>query len=520
MKFYIRTFYNPKYGLGNYERVKRFAYYLKKNEKNKVIFLLDTPNKLDDQKFTNYYIYRKEEKFISDTDDANRVLKIIKDRNSIIILDDPRLNFVWEKKINKIIKNLIIIKDNLHKKHYCKILINSHASYSSKYWDTPKLNDKYSESTNLLLGPKYFFKKNIKILTKKKYLNNKIVKIGLYNGSSGNFLNFLNLIKYSYNKKLNFKFNIIIGNQSKISKKENYIYEKLGNVKLHFYPKDPEKTLAKNDLVFLPESMVMMDLSILKIPLIIYNLNKKLDSRLFESLGNYFIFDKTDIENYTHICKFIKLLSINIQRLKKMINRSAIDSNGCKRVLTSINEKNRKVNGKEKNINNHLIIQKIDDTHINNYLISRNLKINRSNSINKNKISNLEHYNWWFKNKRNIFFAKKNKKILFYLYDSVVKFEKISFILPGFLNCNIENDVFDVLKILKWQNNRINKLKLKGKCICLVAINSNNKFSNLQTKLFKYNRIKKNSDQIILDFIKKMNINKNFNFYYRQLNGN
>ena len=167
MKFYIRTFYNPKYGLGNYERVKRFAYYLKKNKKNKVIFLLDTPNKLDDQKFTNYYIYRKEEKFISDTDDANRVLKIIKDRNSIIILDDPRLNFVWEKKINKIIKNLIIIKDNLHKKHYCKILINSHASYSSKYWDTPKLNDKYSESTNLLLGPKYFFKKNIKILTKK-----------------------------------------------------------------------------------------------------------------------------------------------------------------------------------------------------------------------------------------------------------------------------------------------------------------------------------------------------------------
>ena len=60
-------------------------------------------------------------------------------------------------------------------------------------------------------------------------------------------------------------------------------------------------------------------------------------------------------------------------------------------------------------------IFKINDNEINNYLDARNKKFNKIKMINKKSINRLEHYNWWFSNKRNIFIYKidENQKIFF-----------------------------------------------------------------------------------------------------------
>ena len=54
-------------------------------------------------------------------------------------------------------------------------------------------------------------------------------------------------------------------------------------------------------------------------------------------------------------------------------------------------------------------INKINDNHIMNYLRSRNENFNRSKMVNSNKIKFINHFIWWFTNKR--FFIIKSIKL-------------------------------------------------------------------------------------------------------------
>ena len=78
---------------------------------------------------------------------------------------------------------------------------------------------------------------------------------------------------------------------------------------------------------------------------------------------------------------------------------------------------------------NKKYIIKINDEEINNYLDARNLKFNRDKMINKKKISSIEHYTWWFKNKRNIFFYETNKDDKIYFWDQIFTYQNKSFIV-------------------------------------------------------------------------------------------
>ena len=105
MRYLIRCCSDKKYGLGHFMRCIRVYNELKKRKK-KVKFYID--KKYD---FMNNFIFEYSEiypkkNFRNQTHDSNLFLQKIskeykKNEKKVIIKDDYRLNYLWEKNISK-----------------------------------------------------------------------------------------------------------------------------------------------------------------------------------------------------------------------------------------------------------------------------------------------------------------------------------------------------------------------------------------------------------------------------------
>lgn len=148
----IRTNISDKVGLGHLFRMKNLAKELSK--KYKVIFLLDKNEKIIRKiiNFECFFLYKKNEVFTSQLDDARRSKKIIDNiKTDLLIIDDYRLNNIWEKIFYKRIK-IVVFDDTNNIKHKCNILVNSK-------WEGKLTAQRYQKllpkSTIKLLGPKF-----------------------------------------------------------------------------------------------------------------------------------------------------------------------------------------------------------------------------------------------------------------------------------------------------------------------------------------------------------------------------
>lgn len=135
-------------------------------------------------------------------------------------------------------------------------------------------------------------------------------------------------------------------------------------------------------------------------------------------------------------------------------------------------------------------IFKIKDNEINNYLDARNKKFNKIKMVNKRSINRLEHYNWWFENKRKIFFYQINKDQKIFFWDQVIVNNKKKFIVGGW-HSNFSNiNLYIILFIQNWQINRLRKLKLPW----IAVVKKNNKSVYKLCKYLGYNKIDSKKD--------------------------
>lgn len=161
---------------------------------------------------------------------------------------------------------------------------------------------------------------------------------------------------------------------------------------------------------------------------------------------------------------------------------------------------------------NKIKIYPVLDKHINFYLESRNKLINRKISSNSKKISKLEHYNWWFnEKKRKSFIVEKNKKKLMILTEDVYYSEKNKFIYTGLISCLDKIDLIDLLQAFRWQNDRVS---LNKNSINIITVHKDNLFGNKQQKFFKFNVLDKKAS-LYKEAAKIMNLNSAFNAYYK-----
>ena len=92
---------------------------------------------------------------------------------------------------------------------------------------------------------------------------------------------------------------------------------------------------------------------------------------------------------------------------------------------------------------------KIED--INDYLDSRNKPQNRKFSFNKGKIKRLDHYNWWFENKRSSFVLEKNNQVILYFYHYPVLLLNKKYYVSGWFVKDEKCSIQDILYALNWQ---------------------------------------------------------------------
>jgi UDP-2,4-diacetamido-2,4,6-trideoxy-beta-L-altropyranose hydrolase len=510
----IRTNISHKVGLGHLFRMKNLAKELSKE--NRVIFLLDKDEK-NIGKIINFkciFLYKKDEKFISQIDDAVRSKKIINNvKADLLIIDDYRLNNIWENFFYKKIKT-VVFDDTNNKRHKCDILIDSK-------WEGKLTVNRYKKllpkDTIKLLGPKFSI---INLVYKKNKKKNKFYNLLFYLGGAGNFDYYKelieNLCKVSEADNF-FRINIVVGPLSKGKDKLVTLLKKYSNIKIIENNFNITKILPEIDLYLGVASSIIYELNYYKIPSVLFSVsnNQKNNTNFFSDLGFYFYVRKNDLINNCHkIAKLILILFKNLKRLESMNqNIIKIDKFGCKRIVACINRIENPKNFVRNDLN--LLyeeefkkkreddgVYKVNDSQINQYLNCRNIKSNRKNSINSNKISNLDHYLWWFGQGAKLYYYVRKKRIRLYFFHKKEKIKNIFYYYGGWFKTYSKVSIGDLMLVINWQ------IKIYNKYSWLAIIKKSNRFVYNLNLYLGFKKVLFNKHH--LNFFRNININ---NYY-------
>ena len=507
----IRTNISNKIGLGHLFRMKNLAKELSK--KNKVIFLLDKDEKII-RKIINFeciFLYKKNEEFISQFDDAVRSKKIFNSiKADLLIIDDYRLNYIWEKFFYKSIK-IVVFDDTNIKKHKCDILVDSK-------WEGTLTAQRYQrllpKSTIKLLGPKFSI---INPVNENKKIKNSFYNLLFYLGGAGDFNYYLRLIKnlceISKSNKL-FIITIIVGPLSKGKNKLKMLIKKYKNIKIIENNFNITKVLSEVDLYLGVSSSIIYELNYYKIPSILFSVsnNQKNNVNFFSDLGFKFIVKNNDLRNnYDKITKLILILFKNFKRLKIMgQNVLKIDKFGSRRIVDFINKIDNPKDHVRDNLNRLLGmelkrkmnegINKVNDSQINQYLYYRNIKSNRLNSINSKKIKNLDHYIWWFEQKAKLYYFVREKQIKLFFFHKKIKIRNTFYYYGGWFKTYSRVLISDLILVINWQ------LKIYNKHSWLAIIKKTNQFVYNLNLYLNFKKTSFNKHQLI--FFKNINISK------------
>ena len=327
---YFRIDIGSKYGLGHYYRIKSIINFLKiKNYK----IVIDQPLYGDFLKFEkkNLIYLNLLRKKITDEIDAKNFLKILKNnskKEDIIIKDSYRFGYKWEKKVSPFVKKIIVIDDYLNNKHYADIYIN-HSPYLNDFNKTrlKQLKKNNKKNCKFLLGTKFALFNSQ--LERKKKVSSDIV---FYNGGSGNIFIYEKIIEQLLRLK---KFRIIMlaGPYSINNKKLEIKIKNSKNINLVKHPRNILNYLIGTKLFISSASIAMFESSFLKLPSLLFRMNKNQNLSDFEleKLGHFFSLDKKDIKNTSKITKLIFLMFQNIKEIKQLMFKENLNLDTIKK---------------------------------------------------------------------------------------------------------------------------------------------------------------------------------------------
>ena len=215
-EIFFKTFFSKKIGTGHFHRTINLAKSLSKKNTN-IYFLVNQvflKKKITKENFKLKFI--KKIYFFRNNQSEIKFLK--KNNISNIIVDDPNFNYNQQVKYKKFIKKRMFIYQDTPKKNFADVVINHNYIKNSK-----RIYKRLSKNNpRLLVGIKYFPKKNLNIPRKKVM---KIKKILIFFGGLPNdkILKFvLNILSKKYKEKIHINCFIGIFNKQFYSFKKNY----------------------------------------------------------------------------------------------------------------------------------------------------------------------------------------------------------------------------------------------------------------------------------------------------------
>ncbi len=517
MHFFFRTNFNRNIGLGHIIRSLRLFNELKKNNICKIYI-----DKYDESisnlipKIICEELYKKK-KFNSQIEDAKLFLsKIKKFKKGYVVIDDYRLDATWEKILSDNNFKIITLDDLENRAHYADFIINYDTQYLDKKEYSFKLNKK--KDGRYLLGPRYCILPKIPTLKKIKRKNTSFF-ITMYMGGGGNLLAISHLIKQLQKKiKKNIFINVIIG---PLSKNKNLIIKLCENNK-NIIPIENCANLIdiyrKSDLFIGAAGTSVFETAVTKLPSILISIAKNQMTNVLslEKIGHYFFLKNSEIKDIKKLSELIYIMTREYKRVEFLTKsaESKINDKGIKNIKQAIlDKKSRKKNiiqNKTSDKKKNLVVRSVNDTDINDYLISRNLPMNVNHSSNKKEILAIDHYIWWFKNNRKSYvLLKKGKKILYFYEQKIFTILNKDFYISGWFACSKECSIKEIIFALNWQ-------RYQKKHINWVSfIKKNNKLSIYLSKYLGWKIMKKTSSALEkLKLAFKIN-EKKFIFYER-----
>lgn len=107
--------------------------------------------------------------------------------------------------------------------------------------------------------------------------------------------------------------------------------------------------------------------------------------------------------------------------------------------------------------------------------------------INKKKIKTIDHYIWWFSNKRESFVASIDSKIKIYFWHQIINYHKKKYCIGGWYSNSSKLNMIEILYILKWQ---LKYLQKKKENYTWIAVTKNNNKAILSlTSLLGYKTV-------------------------------
>ena len=325
---FFKINFNNNLGLGNLMRCIRLA---KEFPNKKKIFVIDNLLNKKIYKYLpkNTKVITNIKKKLNLIEDAKKFLSTPELCNeSVVIIDDARLNIIWQKIIINNVKKLIVIDDLAINKNYCDIYINykftTKLNYASQI---KKLNQR---RTKIFLGKKFLIlDRNLK----KKKKNNKDIKKIL--------INFGNSFDFSKAKKLIKKILAITPKKTDIivcigilSKKYQYIINlsKIhNNLKIIYKKIFIEKILNNIDIFIGSCGSSLYENAYLNIPSIFFSISPDQKNKIkdVKKIGPNFLYKKKDINSKKIIVKYQYLYKNYFKIInKKLLRKKIIDNKG------------------------------------------------------------------------------------------------------------------------------------------------------------------------------------------------
>ncbi|MFU2508130.1 UDP-2,4-diacetamido-2,4,6-trideoxy-beta-L-altropyranose hydrolase [Pseudoalteromonas sp. ASV78] len=472
-------------GLGHFMRCKWLAIELQRLGE-KVVFLIDT--KLSEQlteELGNIHLLPDAKTQVEDAYNCVQLFNTQQLKINKLLIDSYRFDSEWESEMAKHVPSIIAI-DDLERDHFAELVIDSK-------WSGEKTSSRYksnaSESQRFLLGPDFAMLSPAYRNCEQTPRLDKEIMFSL--GGGGDWEKLTKVIQLALETAPEFKVNVIIGpNASSVAQ-----LRQLASVNTQISLIESPRCLAKyykSCTLFIGAlGTSLYELAATKTPALTFSIAKNQENQqaALDDLGHYVHIANLLDYSPEQIIKLIFTLLQNINRINLMRENVAvsIDGEGASRVAKLITSKSYSSQVTKPNSNlvdnecqfftDTITLRRVVDKDINRYLAARNLPNNAWRMTITKNIDQLDHYCWWFANRRDSFVMEVKGKSLLYVWHQLYEIEQQSYLIGGWFAASDDVNFAHAQLVLDWQ------LKETGQtypnAIWVAVINKDNKFVNL-----------------------------------------
>lgn len=202
------------------------------------------------------------------------------------------------------------------------------------------------------------------------------------------------------------------------------------------------------------------------IPMITIAMNesqKNFDWQL-ERLGHYINFltlEELLNDKFQLLVSYI-LKNLQLIRHKSFSNCVGLDPNSANKIANLIlNKKSNILNPnliKSNNIESSVRVEALDLKHINRLIEARNTETQNKFLVKSEKISKLDHYLWWFQNKRQNYVLSWGNNECVYIWHQQAIVEEREYLIGGWLPLQASTKFERIVEALSWQLNYVSGL--------------------------------------------------------------